>query len=782
MKTQPPPLRSQSTEPTSNTPSAHFIDAYQWGKIIGQGTQGNVYSAVRMADHKKVVIKQINIHSIHNWKDYDLFRREAQVLESLDIPGVARFYEAIECLDDDPPCAYIVQEYIPGKNLAQLIKNGHRFTLNAIYDIIIQTLKIIDQLHRHDPPIIHRDIKPSNIMLSPDGKVTIIDFGAVANPQVQGGGSTVAGTIGFMPPEQLMGKPVPASDIYALGAVAIQLITGTHPADIPTQDFYLIFEPIMQDKPHALVQLLRRMLEPKAEQRLSDIPEIVRQIEHLKNPIDNQADAPSADKLVVSNNKYTQSYEERLAAVESICQTGNVEIWQQLPENTPRPFPDIYRQFVDIKPSDIDDAPIPGLNSDKVLLSVSKTNDYKETQWFLLYASTLSSIFTAILFFVLHKTSVFPFKTSSGTLTLVVVSLFCFFFIIIICFYAWGGFLPLYSDVIEPLLKKKNRNNVNFDHLRSSETTRNLSSRDLIHLPCDVRKLFYNGRKTIATIVDIQYIECSQRDVMINEKDQIHYVCIPTPCFKVSYSFNPPDDKRQDNIVHSFLTDIEPENHYKMGGTLPILYSIDKMNGYDMVTSMPFPLPMIDFKYFMHIIDRSFSNFDFNKEIHDFTLTDENTGSSHYSTAQKHIKSSFSNITEILIKINTYDINTLLGYKEILDDCDLYPIHHIYLNQLIHLQFLTIINDQNTTDKAYKLVIAYLAKTPRTQTQPTSLAVSVICNKIYYFKEGKPKENISELLVAIFKDKNTSHEVKEVLRAYGNYISMPESFKNAISR
>ena len=98
------------------------------------------------------------------------------------------------------------------------------------------------------------DIKPSNLMLTPleNGryKVTLLDFGAVANPQVQNGGSTVAGTYGYMPPEQLMGQAQPASDIYALAALAVEMLSGTSPADIAVCDFKLVIEPYLQHLPH----------------------------------------------------------------------------------------------------------------------------------------------------------------------------------------------------------------------------------------------------------------------------------------------------------------------------------------------------------------------------------------------------------------------------------------------------------------------------------------------------------------------------------------------------
>ncbi|MBO4351184.1 MAG: serine/threonine protein kinase, partial [Proteobacteria bacterium] len=316
-------------------------DRYCFKQIIGRGTQGTVYRAKRLKDGTDVAIKQLNVHSVKTWKEYELFHREASVLESLDIRGIARFYEAIDCLEDEPPCSYIVQEWIKGKSVQQMLNEGHRFTMTEVYDILIQTLEILKKLHRHEPPIIHRDIKPSNLMLTPSEtnssyRVTLIDFGAVANPQVQGGGSTMAGTYGYMPPEQLMGAPTPACDIYALAAVGVQLFTGIAPTNLPTKDFTLIFEPEMQSKPHELVSLLRQMLNPKAEDRLTDIQAIIDRLEQFK----------IGNYKIVTKNTHTLGieYEDKLHELTSVFDPGAIELWKDLPDASPRIVPFAYQQ------------------------------------------------------------------------------------------------------------------------------------------------------------------------------------------------------------------------------------------------------------------------------------------------------------------------------------------------------------------------------------------------------------------------------------------------------
>ncbi|MBO4349989.1 MAG: protein kinase, partial [Proteobacteria bacterium] len=334
-------MMTESSPDISNTGKSltevQPLEGYSILREIGHGTQGRVFLAERESDHTYVAIKRLDIESVKNWKEYELFHREVQVLEKLNIDGVAKFWDAIECLDADPPCSYLVQEYIPGRSLNEMLRAGHHFSLDRVYQIVIQLLEILRQLQSYNPPVIHRDIKPSNIMLKPlEGdqyKVYLIDFGAVANPQVQSGGSTVAGTFGYMPPEQLMGKPIPASDIYSLAAVAVYMLCGVSPADIPTKDFYLIFEPYLQNMPHALVQTLRQMLEPDTEKRLCDIDQLI-------STFTSFMDGQYANYTTIAHNDAT--FNARLKEVSSYCANGNIDLWQQLPEEKPRSIPLSY--------------------------------------------------------------------------------------------------------------------------------------------------------------------------------------------------------------------------------------------------------------------------------------------------------------------------------------------------------------------------------------------------------------------------------------------------------
>lgn len=271
---QPEVSQTETSDESVPTPP-QLAGKYRFIRKIGQGSQGSVYLAERIADGAQVAIKELSIESIESFKDYDMFLREANVLASLSINGVARFYEGPDPKDKTVKSQYLVQEYIPGCTLEEYHKSG-KMTRRDIYHFALQMIGILMALHRHSPPVIHRDLKPGNIIMRDmgNGRVMpyVIDFGAVANPQKQENGSTVAGTYGYMPPEQYMGKSSPACDTYALGAILVYLLTGVKPEEMEVgEDLRLRIEPIMKDVPKAVVYTLRAMLNPKVDARLSDL-------------------------------------------------------------------------------------------------------------------------------------------------------------------------------------------------------------------------------------------------------------------------------------------------------------------------------------------------------------------------------------------------------------------------------------------------------------------------------------------------------------------------------
>ena len=594
MMNRPIPLRSNQVQSQvqsndSQASTMHLPESYQFIQLLGKGTQGKVCLAKRKHDGLCVAIKQLNVESVKNWKEYELFRREADVLASLNVTGVAKFYEAIECLDNDPPCSYIVQEYINGVSLARLMQSGHRFSIDKVYSILIQLLHILQELHSHVPPVIHRDIKPSNILVKPnvDGYCAyLIDFGAVANPQVQGGGSTVAGTFGYMPPEQLMGNPVPASDIYALAAVAVHLMSGRSPAEMPVKDFHLIFEPDLQNMPVVVVNTLRKMLEPKVENRLSDIPTLIELFSDFKNniyKIEQSQDVSSMSE---------EEYNEALEKVQSFAEPGTIELWQRLRDKTPRVIPNVYHELKMDKnlktKAEIRNENMKRTQKVKIKLSdfIIKADSIIGTLELYLFVYTFMFICCAMMsspiwfiFVLLPIMDVWPkWLISIGVLIMLIA-----FYLFLRRYIAKERAEARYEEEYQNYIKEVDR-----------YSSRIFTKEQFLYFAKEYKKLLTYGRKAIATITGVSYVPIHSN---ITQKGKILCVDEP-PLFRIQYKFNPPDDFRKEDLYFNCFVRNMPEQEYKIGDPFPILYLLNRSeNNYigrqviETVTAMPFPVP-----------------------------------------------------------------------------------------------------------------------------------------------------------------------------------------------
>ncbi|PHM10877.1 serine/threonine protein kinase [Nostoc sp. 'Peltigera malacea cyanobiont' DB3992] len=201
-----------------------------------------------------------------------LFDREAEVLYQLgndhdQIPRLfAHFNE-----DGD---FYLVQEFIDGHALTQEIVPGQRLNENTVVNLLKDILEVLAFVHQHD--IIHRDIKPQNLMRRYcDQKIVLIDFGSIKKIGALGAGLTIAvGTPGYMPSEQAKGKPKLCSDIYAVGMIGIQALTGLIPEQLPEDPS--TGEVIWRDKAEVsdtLANILDTMVRDRYNQRYQSATE-----------------------------------------------------------------------------------------------------------------------------------------------------------------------------------------------------------------------------------------------------------------------------------------------------------------------------------------------------------------------------------------------------------------------------------------------------------------------------------------------------------------------------
>ncbi|TAF09568.1 MAG: serine/threonine protein kinase [Nostocales cyanobacterium] len=215
-----------------------------------------------------VVVKLLAFGGAVQWDDLKLFEREGQILKQLNHPFIPKYIDYF-CIDDHSLWFGLVQEYIPGESLKEKLVNGERFTENKVRKIAVKILKILTYLHELNPGVLHRDIKPSNLIWGENNQIYLVDFGAVQDKAAKEGATfTVVGTYGYAPMEQFGGRAVPASDLYALGATLIHLLTGLPPADLPQKDLRIQFADRVSLS-LSFENWLQKLIEPAPEQRFS---------------------------------------------------------------------------------------------------------------------------------------------------------------------------------------------------------------------------------------------------------------------------------------------------------------------------------------------------------------------------------------------------------------------------------------------------------------------------------------------------------------------------------
>ncbi|MDC0720389.1 serine/threonine-protein kinase [Nannocystis bainbridge] len=233
--TEPHPQRSG--RPLS--PGDLVADRYRIVRALGRGSFGHTYLAVdTAAGDREVAVKQLRTDGDSGWKAFELFEREAAALRSLRHHGIPEIFDHRRETAGGALTAYLVMEYIEGVSLEQWIDDGASLDPAALLRVALGLLDILEYLHARVPPVLHRDIKPANVVLRPDGAPTLVDFGAVRTVfrAAEEGGSTVVGTFGYMPIEQTMGQASPASDLYAVGATLLHLITRRPPTQFASRD------------------------------------------------------------------------------------------------------------------------------------------------------------------------------------------------------------------------------------------------------------------------------------------------------------------------------------------------------------------------------------------------------------------------------------------------------------------------------------------------------------------------------------------------------------------
>ncbi|MEH1939388.1 MAG: serine/threonine-protein kinase [Nostoc sp.] len=274
---------------------------YQVLQVLGGGGFGQTYIAqdTHRPGFPKCVVKHLKpvIRSPEFLETARrLFTSEAETLEQLgnhdQIPRLLAYFE-------DNQEFFLVQEFIEGHTLKAELFPNQPWTEEKVIQLLQQVLGILQFIHSHN--VIHRDIKPDNIIRrQQDGKLVLIDFGAVKQVQTQlltvlghTGATIIIGTPGYMSTEQGQGKPRPNSDIYSLGIIAIQSLTGLHPInfeeDPDTGEISWQHQANVSSK---LASVLSKMVLHHFKQRYQSAAEVLQVLKHLGTKVEAQSLQP----------------------------------------------------------------------------------------------------------------------------------------------------------------------------------------------------------------------------------------------------------------------------------------------------------------------------------------------------------------------------------------------------------------------------------------------------------------------------------------------------------
>ena len=255
-------------------------ERYEILEILGEGGMAFVYKARDMQLERFVAIKTLKPNYVNQETFVDRFKREAKTAANLNHPNIVQIFDW--GIEKEP---YFVMEYIEGNTLTSIIAKNRTISLS---DILFIGAQVSNGLHAaHQKGLVHRDIKPGNIMITPDGKVKVTDFGIVSlqneESDITKTGS-ILGTASYISPEQAQGKPVSIeSDLYSLGTVLYELITGKAPfsgdSPISTATKHLTEKPekpsmIRRDLPKGVETAILKLLEKATYDRFKSAEDL----------------------------------------------------------------------------------------------------------------------------------------------------------------------------------------------------------------------------------------------------------------------------------------------------------------------------------------------------------------------------------------------------------------------------------------------------------------------------------------------------------------------------
>ncbi len=258
---------------------------YEVEALVGSGGMASVYRAHDRLLERRVALKILHDQFARNEDAVARFRREARAVAQLTHPNIVTVIDRGE--DDGRP--FIVFEYVDGVNLKQVLERDGALPVATVLDLAVQVARALEAAHQRG--VVHRDVKPQNVLIGDEGPPKVTDFGIARARGVDGLTltGTVMGTGDYMPPEQARGEPAgEAGDVYSLGAMLYELLTGEVPYEGENPVAVAmrhVRDPVPSvaarrpDVPPRLDALVRRALAKEPEQRFGSMSEVIAELE-----------------------------------------------------------------------------------------------------------------------------------------------------------------------------------------------------------------------------------------------------------------------------------------------------------------------------------------------------------------------------------------------------------------------------------------------------------------------------------------------------------------------
>lgn len=325
---------------------------------IGQGGMSTVYLAMDKRLNKQWAIKEIRKekHNSNNAIVVKSILAEAQLMKKLDHAALPRIVDIIE----DNEAIYVVMDYIEGETLSKILREYGPQPEETVIEWAKQLCEVLDYLHTRQPAVIYRDMKPSNVMLKPDGKIKVIDFGIAREYKENNNSDTVSlGTRGYAAPEQFGGKGQTdaRTDVYCLGVTLYHLVTGKSPCEEP----YEIY-PIRRWNPAlsgGLEKIIIKCTRPDPNDRYQSCAQMLYDLNHYKE-IDDEYTRRQKQKLAafvitaaISIMGLTTGIASSIYADSANNANYDVIVEHAQKENNADKKKEYLYQAIDIKPSDI---------------------------------------------------------------------------------------------------------------------------------------------------------------------------------------------------------------------------------------------------------------------------------------------------------------------------------------------------------------------------------------------------------------------------------------------